>query len=126
MLEPDPENPSRRLPVLKQYFSGIQVIKKLDIKLVWPGHGGVFNNVQNVIKAGYTHRQEQCEKIKKVLGKEQKNCYQVTKTVYSSLKGWDIFMGVSEIQAHLDYLFDNGELGGEINGGVMYYWNTGR
>lgn len=126
ILEPDPGDPSRRLPVLQQYFAGLEVIKKMDIRLVWPGHGGVFNDFKNVIKAGYDHHEKQFENIKKALGKEQKNCYQVTKVIYPSLKGWNIFMGISEIQAHLDYLSGAGKLGKEINGGVMYYWNSGR
>jgi len=126
ILEPDPENPSRRLPVLRQYFSGLQVLEKMNIKLVWPGHGGVFNDFRSVIKVGYEHHQRQFKNIKKVLGNERKSCYQVTRAIYPSLKGWNIFMGISEVQAHLDYLIYKEELRGEVDGEVMYYWNAGR
>lgn len=126
IMEPDPENPSRRLPTLQQYLSGLQVLEQMDIKLVWPGHGGVFNDFRSAIKAGRKHHQKQFENIKNVLSTGRKNCYQISKEIYPSLKGWNVFMGISEIQAHLDFLYDRGELGGEFQNGVMYYWNVGR
>lgn len=123
IMEPDPDNPSHRLPVLEQYIAGLQAAEKMDIKLVWPGHGGVFNDYNRVIKEGYAHHQMQFEKIKKALHTQRKSSYQITDIIYPALKGWNIFMGLSEIQAHLDYLFSQGELQGELQDGVMYYWN---
>lgn len=121
MLEPDPENFIRRLPVLQQYLSGLQKVEKMQINLVWPGHGGVFNDPAGVIVAGRHHHQMQFDKIKEILGRESKNCYQITMTIYPTLKGWNIFMGISEIQAHLDYLVQQGDLQEEIRSGVIYY-----
>lgn len=121
IMEPDPENPSRRLPTLRQYLSGLQVIEDMDIKVVWPGHGGGFNDFKRVILRGRENHQQKFAQIKKVLGNGRKTCYEVTRSIYPGLKGWNIFMGISEIQAHLDYMLETGQVEGELGGGIMYY-----
>lgn len=125
LLEPDPADPTRRMPVLQHYFASIEAVSKMNIKLVWPGHGGAFNDFKSIIERGYAHHQKQFELIQGILSAGRKNCYEVTRLIYPSLKGWNIFMGVSEVQAHLDYLVDTGRLQNEIDTGVAYYWNTG-
>lgn len=125
-LEPDPDNPGCRLPSLQQYIDGLDILENMKVKVVWPGHGGVFNDYRSVIEAGREHHRKQWKRIKDVVNSRVCSCYQISKQIYPRLRGWQVFMGISEIQAHLDYLVQKGELIGELNDGVMYYQRSER
>ncbi|MCG8400130.1 MAG: MBL fold metallo-hydrolase, partial [Firmicutes bacterium] len=49
LMEPDPDHPGRRLPTLSQYLQGLERVEKMDIAVVFPGHGGSFSDYRGVI-----------------------------------------------------------------------------
>lgn len=124
-MEPDPEHPGQRLPALKQYLSGLDKVEKLDINFVLPGHGGVFNDCKSVIDTGRCHHKAQFNRIKEKLRANELNSYQISKDFYPNLKGWEIFLGLSEVQAHLDLLVEKQEISCFNKQGVNYYSNFG-
>ncbi len=121
LLEPDPERPGQRVPALKQYLQGLDRVEVLDIALVFPGHGGLFNDYRTVINAGRQHHLTQFRQIKNKLQAGEMNSYQLSRVIYPGLKGWNIFLGISEIQAHLDLLVEKGEIFCRQRQGVNYY-----
>lgn len=121
IMEPDPVNPGRRLPTLKQYLTSLDVVEDLAISMVCPGHGGVFSDYQGVINNGRCHHQLQFQQIMKQLEGQELNTFQISQRIYPGLQGWEIFLGLSEIQAHLDFLTAGNKIDACIKQGVAYY-----
>ncbi|WP_347490818.1 MBL fold metallo-hydrolase [Desulfoscipio sp. XC116] len=123
LMEPDHDKPGSRLPALKQYLAGLDTLEKLEIAMVFPGHGGTFNDYRSVINVGRRHHRSQFARIKDKLKMGELSAYQISKAMYPDLKGWEIFLGLSEILAHLDLLVEKGRINCSNRQGVNYYSN---
>lgn len=121
LLEADPRNPSKRVPGLSQYLSGLDRLEQMDVSVVWPGHGGVFNDYRSVIEQGRRHHERQCSTIMGILEKRRFNAFELSQILYPNLRGWEIFLGISEIQAHLDLLVSQSKLWTKRQENIVYY-----
>lgn len=121
VIEPDPEKPGQRLPTLKQYLNGLDKVDRFNIGMVCPGHGGVFNDYRGAVNVARRHHESQFNTILNKLNGRDLNAYALSKEVYPNLHGWDIFLGLSEIQAHLDFLVEQGRISFSKEKGVSYY-----
>lgn len=121
VMEPDPINKGQRLPTLKQYLNGLDYVETLDISMVCPGHGGVFSDYKGVINTGRRHHKRQFDQIMKQLKGQELNTFQISKKIYPQLQGWEVFLGLSEIQAHLDFLSGCRKIDCYKKQGVTYY-----
>lgn len=126
MVEFDPDCPEKRLPTLSLYLEGLQKIDKMDIRTVWPGHGEVISDYHRVIATCLQHHQERANWIMELLhGNGEKNVYEICQLVFPGLTGYDVFLGLSEIQAHLDILAKQELVKIREQEKVFYYSVTG-
>jgi len=121
LLEPDPDSPGRRLPTLSQYLQGLERVERMDISVVFPGHGGSFSDYHGVIEGVRKHHEQQVNLMLSQLKGDELNTYQLCRKIYPKLKGWDVFLGLSEIQANLDLMMENQLIGSNKRGGIVYY-----
>ncbi|MCL2335982.1 MAG: MBL fold metallo-hydrolase [Firmicutes bacterium] len=124
LLEPDPDHPGRRLPTLGQYLDGLKQVEKLDISVVFPGHGGVFSDYHGVIAGVREHHEQQVNLILNRLKGGELNVYQLCRKVYSGIHGWSVFLGLSEIQANLDWMMEYRLVRSNKRDGIVYYQKT--
>ena len=122
LMEPDPDRPDTRLPSLKQFMASLEVAEQTEIAMVFPGHGGVFNDYHSVIKVAREHNQEQFEHIKKLLQTGELNTYQLCMAIYPGLRKFGISLGLSEVLAHLDFMVEEGQIGCNKKKGINYYF----
>ena len=125
VMEADPADPNRRLPVLAQYLDGLDLLKTLDLRLIWPGHGQNIVNIKEAITRGIKHHERRLEAITGLLEDDSRNAYQVMRLFYPKIKGFQVFLGISEIFAHLDYLVAGGRVNREDHKGVSFYRKAG-
>lgn len=121
LLDPEPTNPTLRLPSLRQYLVGLERLENMEVNIVWPGHGGVFNDYRSIVEVARRHHRNQFLTILKLLEEGEATVFQLSSRIYPYLKGWEIFLGVSEIQAHMDVLKEEGYLQCERHNGIVYY-----
>ena len=121
LWEPDPDRPGRRLPTLSQYLQGMERVEKMDISVVFPGHGGSFSDYHGVIESVRDHHDVQVKLMLDKLKGHELNTYQLSRKIYPNLGGWDVFLGVSEIQANLDLMIEKQLIGSYNRDGVVYY-----
>lgn len=122
LLEADPERTSRRFPSLRMYLEGLDMLETLKLKRALPGHGDIIENPFAVIEAAREHHLRRFEALTGLLKKGgKKNTYQLNCEFYPDLQGFHIFLGLSEIQAHLDVLVDQGRVKREYANGIAYY-----
>ncbi len=122
-LEPDPLHPRRRNPSLRHYLEGLERLLAMDIELVWPGHGEVIDDYRKLVAEVQEHHRARCDALVGLL-REHGPCtaFELSRVTYPHLKGFNIFMGLSEVQAHLDVLVEEGRVKMEKRDGVEYYF----
>ncbi len=117
---------------LHQFWSSLQLIERLDVQQVLPGHRRPFNDCRGRIQELYTHHQHRLDEAYEILRKAPLTGYQV-----ASLMTWDMvyrcwdevapvqkFFATGEALAHLQFLLAEGKVKCERQGDVYFYSQT--
>ncbi|MEW6276029.1 MAG: MBL fold metallo-hydrolase [Bacillota bacterium] len=122
LVEFEPDCPGKRMHTLSIYLEGLNKVNALEIKNVWPGHGEVFTDHRKLIASYYAHHENRLEYLLAMLRKHgELTVFKLSRLVYPGLNGFDIFLGLSEIQAHLDVLEERGLIVAREHEKVFYY-----
>ncbi|WP_070119749.1 MBL fold metallo-hydrolase [Bacillus marinisedimentorum] len=108
-VEPMPGRKERPKTLL-QYRQSLKRIFGLPLKTIYPGHGEVFTNHTGVIAARLKEQEKRCRQIMNIIGEKEKTIYEICLEMYPRLKGKTIFLGLSQIQGHLDLLEERGDV----------------
>ncbi|MDD3652773.1 MAG: MBL fold metallo-hydrolase [Desulfotomaculaceae bacterium] len=120
-MEPDPRDFSKRQPVLHQYLDGLAAIENIGVRLILPGHGDNIYHSQSVVAKAKKHHMERLAMITSLLDGNTFNVYQLTRSLYPRIKGFEVYLGISEIFAHVDYLLAEGKLTKKESNGIVFY-----
>lgn len=120
-MEPDPCDFKKRLPVLSQYLDGLDAMVEIGACLILPGHGENIDDSQFAVFRAKKHHLERLELIASLLEGECMNVYQLMRVLYPHISGFQIYLGLSEVFAHVDYLVAGGELTKTEAGGIALY-----
>jgi glyoxylase-like metal-dependent hydrolase (beta-lactamase superfamily II) len=121
VMEADHLDYSRRTPALRQYLNSLKVIEEMDIKINMPGHGEAIENNRELAVKIQEHHERRLAKVQTFLQEESMNAYQLMRLFYPKIRGFQIFLGISEMFAHLDYLLETGRVAREDHSGVSIY-----
>lgn len=121
IMEADPVDFSKRLPTLTQYLEGLGVLEKLDIGVILPGHGKNIDDSREAVAKAQKHHARRLEVVVSLLKDSPLNAYQVMRVLYPHIRGFQIYLGISEVFAHLDYLLARGRVDREDRNGVSFY-----
>ena len=108
-MEPDPEDYSRRLPTLKLYLAGLSRLEALNPRLILPGHGGNITDGKTASRKVIEHHMERLQYTLDILQNKSLTVYQLMREFYPSIEGFEIYLGISEVYAHVDYLVLEGK-----------------
>jgi glyoxylase-like metal-dependent hydrolase (beta-lactamase superfamily II) len=97
---------------LKEYLASLDKVYDLDIKLILPGHRGIFKNYKERIQELRNHHQQRAKEVLYILERGWQNAFQVASQMKwdVSYPHWDLFPPVQkwfatgETIAHLKYL----------------------
>lgn len=122
LLEPEGDSPNQRRPSLKQYLESLDKLESLDLRTVYPGHGPVITDPQTTIRYMREHHARRLEVMLGRLDWDGKSPYQVSRELYPNVNGYDHFLAVSEVIAHLDVLVERERAGRELrHDGIEYF-----
>ncbi len=107
---------------LKEYLTSLDKVYHLDVRLVLPGHRGVFNNFKERIQQLKYHHQERANEVLSILEKGSQNAFQVASQMSWDVdyEFWELFpvpqkwFAIGEAIAHLKYLEEAGKIRREI------------
>ena len=123
VMEADHKDFSKRIPSLRQYMESLERIAGINVRINLPGHGAdILDNKETALRA-HAHHERRLEKILGILGENGLNVYQVMRILYPKIRGFQIYLGISEVFAHLDYLLETGRVIREEINGVSIYHN---
>lgn len=101
---------------LGRYLASLEVIEALPVTRVLPGHGPPFSNHRKRVKELYAHHRARMEEVLKILKENNANSeagsgvtqFMLAKRLFHALEGVELFLGLSEVQGHLEVLQDKG------------------
>jgi hypothetical protein len=117
LLERSPEDPTVRRKSLVEYLRTLDALESLERSEVWPGHGEPVLDPGATIRQIKEHHLERKERLAERLDDAGKSPFQLAREMWRNLEGFDNFLAVSEVVAHLDLL--------ELEGGRSRWPRTG-
>ncbi len=121
LLEPTPEDPTVRRKSLVEYLHTLDVLESLGLTEVWPGHGEPILEPDVTIGQIKAHHRERKERLAERLDEDGKSPFHLAREMWKNLEGFDNFLAVSEVVAHLDLLEMEGRAEAFDVGGVAFY-----
>jgi glyoxylase-like metal-dependent hydrolase (beta-lactamase superfamily II) len=120
-IEPPSPGKSERPKPLLQYRESLKKVKNLQLHKFYPGHGEPFTQHVKVIEKRLAEQENRCHLIRSSLKKGEKNIYTLCAEIYPQLKGKTVFLGLSQIQGHLDLLESRQEVEVVPHNSIFYY-----
>lgn len=121
LLEPSLDEPGRRRRSLEEYLVSLEKMAGMGIDLAYPGHGAPVEDPQVLVESTIEHHLKRKAAVARRLGPDGKTPYEIAREVYPHVTGYDTFLAVSEIVAHLDLVVHDGNAVVEERDGVTYY-----
>ena len=124
LLEPDPMDPTERRRSLIEYLASLDRLSTLPLTRVFPGHGPPIEDPRTVIEEMRSHHRRRTETLAHMLDEEGKSAWQLANELFPRLEGFDNFLAVSEVVAHVDLLVDQGVAEPVQRDGITLYRRT--
>ena len=109
-MEPDVNDFTQRQPVLRQYLEALRAAEELHPRIILPGHGDIIEDAMDALKRGRVHHQKRLRLVYNTLKGNNMSVYQLMRVFYPDIKGFEVYLGISEVFAHVDYLVSQGKL----------------
>ena len=127
LLEPSLDEPGERRRSLKEYLASLERMETLRLELAYPGHGDPVTDPNELIRSTIEHHLKRKVQVAGYLSPEPKTVYAIAGEVYPDVSGYDIFLAVSEVVAHLDLVVEDGDAVVETgDDGVVLYRSASR
>ncbi|RBP90685.1 glyoxylase-like metal-dependent hydrolase (beta-lactamase superfamily II) [Cytobacillus firmus] len=120
-VEPPPPDERQRPEPLIQYRESLDRVKILPLQTCFSGHGKPFNQHNRVIDIRLAEHESRCRQIHHLLKDGKKNVFELCQGLYPRLKGKTVFLGLSQIQGHLDLMEQRQEVERKDTEKVYYY-----
>ncbi|HET7481556.1 MAG TPA: MBL fold metallo-hydrolase, partial [Actinomycetota bacterium] len=124
LLEPSLDEPGERRQSLKEYIESLHRMAALDAAIAYPGHGDPIVDVRGLIEWTLEHHEKRKAGVASHLDDSGKTPYQIAEEIYPDKMGYEAFLAVSEVVAHLDLVVDDGAAEIDTRDGVTYYRTT--
>jgi glyoxylase-like metal-dependent hydrolase (beta-lactamase superfamily II) len=124
LLEASLDEPGERRRSLKEYLRSLEKMAAMDLHVAWPGHGDLVTDPRSLIARTIEHHLERKQKVAEHLTAEPKSPYEISREIYPDVRGYDSFLAVSEVVAHLDLVVEDGDARIEVDEGVTRYLRT--
>lgn len=120
---------------LGDYIKSLETLKKLEVNFIFPGHGSVFNSLDQRIDALLLHHEQRKADIVKLIQDDRKTAYQIAIEIiwipddeavrFQTLSALDRRLAILETLAHLQLLAIEGKVKKTEEDGTSYYKATG-
>src|SRR5206468_2338198 len=104
----------------------LDVLLSLDLAEVWPGHGEPILDPSGLIREIEGHHAQRKDEVARLLDGDGVSAWEMARRMFPGLEGFDNYLGVSEVVAHLDLLEAEGRVASFDRNGVVYYRGTAK
>lgn len=121
LLEPSLDVPGERRRSLKEYLVSLERMRALDLSVAYPGHGAPITDPGALIDHTIEHHRRRKQAVAAHLTPEGLTPFEIAARIFPNTSGYDSFLAVSEVVAHLDLVVDEGDARVELRDGVTHY-----
>ena len=130
LLKTITSNPMIEIPVgdsqgdytsLIDYLVSLEKIRQLDITLALPAHGDLISDHRQLIDSLINHHQQRKDQITQLISQEELTAYEISRKLFGDLHPLAVFLGISEVLAHLELLQQEQKLYSAKKGAITYY-----
>ncbi|WP_077625047.1 MBL fold metallo-hydrolase [Sediminibacillus massiliensis] len=124
LLEPPDSFEMDRPKPLLQYRESMNRCRKLGIKTVYPGHGPVFDGVQDLIDLRLEKQEHRAQKVLDFMVGSEYTVYQVCEKLFPNHIEKEFGLTMSETIGQLDFLEEMKRIEKRMINGIWLYTNT--
>jgi glyoxylase-like metal-dependent hydrolase (beta-lactamase superfamily II) len=106
---------------LPDYLAALERVAALRVLWVYPGHGAPFQGHRKLIRERFAFHDRRAAKVLGFLAAGPATVYELTRRLFPTLEGTELYLGLSEALGHLDLLEDRGQVTAAHAGGVLQY-----
>lgn len=121
LLEPSLEDHTERRRSLVDYLATLERFRVMDPSIAYPGHGDPITDVIGLVDETIAGHLDRKAKVAALLTDRGQSPYELARQLFPGVKGYDIYLSVSEVVAHLDLVTDEGGAVTEEQDGITYY-----
>lgn len=121
IMEPPYNGESERSKALLQYRSNAKKCLDLGIDMVYPGHGNVFSNVEELIPAQLASQEKRANKVLGMLQEKPQTPFDLCQQLFPKQFAKQLDLTMSETIGQLDFLEWEGKIWKETHDGVLFY-----
>lgn len=120
-MEAPPAGASQRLKPLLLFRESMARTRELPFTTIYPGHGDPYAGHRALIDERFAEHEERCEHILSLLREQSRTVYELSCEMFPWLSKSAVFLGLSEIQGHLDLLALRNQVVAKVESGVATY-----
>ncbi len=124
VFEPPIRGETERPRALVDYLASMEKTARLPTQVVLPAHGEPIYDVRALVDARVAFHRSRLDHIEQQLGCCATTAFELCNILFPKLKSFDIFLGLSEVIAHLDVLEVEGRVRLEEADGITRYIPT--
>ncbi len=109
---------------LISYVDTLSKMRDMDVKLVLPGHGDFVYDLKEKIDEIMYHHQLRKQTLLDLLTQGKKTRATLSSELFGTLDEMQIYLGLSEVEGHLEILEREGKVEKERDGELIYYFAT--
>ncbi|MFN7928515.1 MAG: MBL fold metallo-hydrolase [Blastocatellia bacterium] len=102
VMNPDPRQPARRFPALKNYLASLSRVRGLAPTLIHTAHGEVVTDYEEYLARLLRHTYERQSKVLNLVPATGITAHELANLLFPKVKDITRFLAVSEAAAHLD------------------------
>lgn len=130
LLKTITSNPMIEIPVggsqadytsLIGYLASLEKIRQLEITLALPAHGDLISDHRQLITSLMDHHQQRKCQITRLISQEELTAYEISRRLFGDLHPLEVFLGISEVLAHLEILQREQKLYSAKKGTIAYF-----
>jgi glyoxylase-like metal-dependent hydrolase (beta-lactamase superfamily II) len=130
LLKKITSNPMIEIPVedsqadytsLIGYLDSLEKIRQLEVHMALPAHGDLILNHRQVIANMVDHHQQRKDQITRLISREELTAYEISRRIFGELHPLEVFLGISEVLAHLEILKQEQMFCSEKKGSIVYF-----
>lgn len=121
LLEPSFDEPGERRRSLHEYIHSLHRMRAMRPAIAYPGHGDPITDPTALIDWTLEHHEKRKVAVANHLDGAGKTPFQIAEEIYPDKIGYETFLAVSEVVAHLDLVVDDGDAIVDVREGVTYY-----
>lgn len=121
IVEPPHMGEAERPKPLPQYRKNLRKCLQLGIKTVYPGHGDIFSNVDELIPIRLEKQEQRAFRVLQMLQRKEQSIFDICIQLFPRQYEKQLDLTLSETIGQLDFLELEGKVMKTMNDGVLYY-----